>query len=127
MEGKIRILLVDDERDYVEILSMWLGEKGYKIFSAYNGREVTAALKENPVDIIFLDLHMPYADGIYALREIRKLHPKLPVILVTAFPEDPAVAKASALGIDGLFPKNGGLDQLTGLIQVAIRTHKDPP
>lgn len=125
MDRKVRILLVDDERDYVDSLSAWLTEKGHEVFASYNGQEAIAAVQNNLVDLVFLDLRMPHVDGIHALREIRKKQPHLPVILVTAFPDDPSIAEASALGIHGLFPKGGGFDRLTGLIQVAIRTHKD--
>ena len=124
MENKPRILLVDDEADYVDTISDWLRSKGYDVLASHNGAEALTLIKAQSVDIIFLDLRMPKSDGIQTLKQIRAINKELPVILVTGYAEDPAIAEANDLGISGIFPKEGGLDRLTQTLEVAIRTVK---
>ncbi len=124
MENKPRILLVDDEPDYVDTISNWLRSKGYDVLASHNGTEALALIKTQPIDIVFLDLRMPNSDGIQTLKRIREINKELPVILVTAYAEDPSIAEATDLGISGIFPKEGGLDRLTQTLEVAIRTVK---
>ena len=124
MDNKPRILLVDDETDYVDTISDWLRSKGYDVLASHNGTEALALIKAQSIDIVFLDLRMPKSDGIQTLKQIRAINKELPVILVTAYAEDPAIIEANDLGISGIFPKEGGLDRLTQTLEVAIRTVK---
>lgn len=124
MDNKPRILLVDDEADYVDTISEWLRSKGYDVSASHDGAEALALIKAQSIDIVFLDLRMPKEDGIQTLTQIRRINKELPVILVTAYAEDPAIVKANELGISGIFPKEGGLDKLTQTLEVAIRTVK---
>ena len=61
---KSTIMLVDDEKDFVEILSLRLTENGENVISAYNGSECLKALEKNGIDVIILDVKMPGMDGI---------------------------------------------------------------
>ena len=79
----INILLVDDERDFVEMLSLRLTDEGHRVSAAYDGQEALAALKENEPDVIILDIKMPGLDGIQTLKEIKAAHPLMEVILLT--------------------------------------------
>jgi DNA-binding NtrC family response regulator len=79
----INILLVDDERDFVEMLSLRLQEAGEKVVVAYNGRECLEKLEASDFDVVILDIKMPGMDGISTLREIKKLKPIVEVILLT--------------------------------------------
>ena len=124
MDKTPQILLVDDEADYVDTISDWLRSKGYDILVAYDGKMALTIIKSQAVDLVFLDLRMPKEDGIHTLEQIRKVNKELPVILVTAYAEDPIIVKANELGISGIFPKEGGLDKLTQTLEVVIRTVK---
>ncbi len=119
-----KILLVDDEPDYVDTISDWLRSKGYNVLVSHDGKGAIALIKSHSIDLVFLDLRMPKEDGIQTLKQIRKINKELPVILVTAYAEDPVIVKANDLGISGIFPKEGGLDKLTQTLEVAIRTVK---
>ena len=79
----IRILLVDDERDFVEMLSLRLREAGERVIEAYNGKECLDNLGETDIDVVILDIKMPGMDGIETLREIKRRHPIVEVILLT--------------------------------------------
>ena len=77
------ILLVDDEKDFVELLSMRLEEAGENVFPAYDGRMCLEVLKQKPIDVVILDIKMPGMDGIQVLRKIKVDHPLVEVILLT--------------------------------------------
>jgi DNA-binding NtrC family response regulator len=79
----IDILIVDDERDFVEILTMRLTDEGHRVRAAFDGDEGLAALAEAPSDVVILDIRMPKMDGITALKEIKRLYPIVEVILLT--------------------------------------------
>ena len=79
----IDILIVDDEQDFVEMLTMRLTDEGHRVRAAYDGDEGLAALEEAPCDVVILDIRMPRMDGITALKEIKRLYPVVEIILLT--------------------------------------------
>ena len=79
----IRLLIVDDEADFVEMLSLRLEEAGEKVVPAYNGRESLEVLKKLEIDVVILDIKMPGMDGIQTLKEIKKSFPLVEVIMLT--------------------------------------------
>ncbi|MDY6861546.1 MAG: response regulator [Thermodesulfobacteriota bacterium] len=79
----INSLVVDDEKDFVEMLSLRLQEAGGNVKGAYSGKECLEALAEADTDVVILDIKMPGMDGIETLREIKKRHPLVEVILLT--------------------------------------------
>ncbi len=79
----IDILIVDDERDFVEMLSLRLIDEGHRIRAAYDGEEGLASLEEALCDVVILDIRMPKMDGITTLKEIKRLYPVVEVILLT--------------------------------------------
>lgn len=78
-----RVLIVDDEKDFVEIFSLRLKETGEIIFTAHSGKECLDILGREIVDVVVLDIKMPGMDGIETLKEIKKRHPIVEVILLT--------------------------------------------
>ena len=79
----INLLVVDDEKDFVEMLSLRLKEVGEKVKVAYSGKECLEALIKADIDVVILDIKMPGMDGIETLREIKKRHSLIEVILLT--------------------------------------------
>ena len=71
----IEILIVDDEKDFVEMLSLRLEDAGHQVRGAYSAEEGLAALDEAECDVVILDIRMPGTDGITALMQIRARHP----------------------------------------------------
>lgn len=78
-----RILLVDDEKDFVEMLTLRLQEIGEEVLQAYSGLECLEKLKETEIDVVILDVKMPGMDGIETLQEIKKRYPLVEVIMLT--------------------------------------------
>ena len=78
-----KVLIVDDERDFVEMFSLRLQETGERVYTAYSGQESLDILSGEDIDVVVLDIRMPGMDGIETLKEIKKRHPIVEVILLT--------------------------------------------
>ncbi|MBW2029836.1 MAG: response regulator [Deltaproteobacteria bacterium] len=83
MKEKIRVLLVDDERQFVANMAALLRTRGFHVSSAYNGYEAVDAVKSERFDVIVLDLKMPGMDGLSTMSEIKRLAPDTEVIMLT--------------------------------------------
>jgi two-component system NtrC family response regulator len=125
MDDPIRVMVVDDEKDFLYTMEYWLKSKGYQVVTAANGLEAIEVIKKEALDIIFLDLHMPVMDGLDALKNIRQLNKDIPIILITAYASDEKVTEAEKYGISGLFYKYKDLSESTSLIETILRRHKD--
>ncbi|MCI8471054.1 MAG: response regulator transcription factor [Clostridia bacterium] len=81
------ILVVDDDKEIVGAIEIYLKKEGYNILKAYNGNQALKIIKENEIHLIILDIMMPEKDGMETLEEIRK-DKTIPVILLSAKSED---------------------------------------
>ena len=81
------ILVVDDDKEIVGAIEIYLKKEGYHILKAYNGNQALKNIQENEIHLIILDIMMPEKDGIETLEEIRK-DKSIPVILLSAKSED---------------------------------------
>ncbi|MBW1703936.1 MAG: response regulator [Deltaproteobacteria bacterium] len=80
---KTRVLMVDDEKEFVETLSERLILRDYDVTTAFNGEEAIDKVKNYLFDVIILDVLMPGMSGIETLREIKKIKPLIEVIMLT--------------------------------------------
>ena len=120
----IRVLLVDDEADFLQPVSFWLRSKGYDVATAPNGQDAIDSIGRAVPDIVFMDINMPGMNGLETLRNIRTTNQKLPVIMVTAaYQNEKYFAEANALGISGFFPKSHSLSELASIIETSLRVH----
>lgn len=81
------ILVVDDDKEIVGAIEIYLKKEGYNILKAYNGNQALKIIKETEIHLIILDIMMPEKDGMETLEEIRK-DKTIPVILLSAKSED---------------------------------------
>ncbi|OGP58477.1 MAG: hypothetical protein A2V67_02615 [Deltaproteobacteria bacterium RBG_13_61_14] len=79
----IRVLLVDDEEQFRAATSTILNRRGFSVTAAANGREALEKIRKDTIDVVILDLKMPEMDGNEVLRELKRLKPELPVIMLT--------------------------------------------
>ena len=121
----ISVLLVDDEADYTQPMAFWLKSKGYDVFSVTNGKDALNFIKETPPDIVFLDINMPVMDGPTTLKEIRGFNSDIPVIIISAYVDDPRAKGITAYGISGVFYKGSDFNEGLTLIEAVSRTHKN--
>ena len=100
----VKILLVDDEKPFVETLMKRLKKRDVEIVAAYNGQEGLDRLSEDDsIEVVILDIKMPVMDGMTALKEIKTKHPLVEVIMLTGH-------ATVETGIDGM--KEGAFDYL---------------
>jgi two-component system NtrC family response regulator len=78
------ILIVDDEKNYLTILSAVLEDVGFEVLTALSGKEALEIQKTSDLDLILTDMKMPTMDGIELLERIKSVNPDLPVIMMTA-------------------------------------------
>ena len=83
----MNVLVVDDDREIVDSISIFLSGEGYKALKAYDGIEALDILSENEVHLMILDIMMPKLDGIKTLMKLRESR-NIPVILLSAKSED---------------------------------------
>jgi DNA-binding response OmpR family regulator len=83
-EGRPRILLVDDEAQFREMLAEYLGDKGFEVFEAPSGEEALVQVPARQPHIVLLDLMMAGISGLETLRRIKGIRPETCVIMVTA-------------------------------------------
>ncbi|MGM0654827.1 MAG: sigma-54-dependent transcriptional regulator [Thermodesulfobacteriota bacterium] len=79
----VKILIVDDEKDFVEMFSLRLNRQGEKVSAAYSGQEALDLLEKTKIDVVILDIRMPGMDGIETLKKIKARYPLIEVILLT--------------------------------------------
>lgn len=120
MPGKI--LVVDDEPGFVELLTELLTTSGYSVTSAGNGRQAIACVNNDLPDLMILDIKMPTMDGYEVCRLLRddKRFMKIPVIMLTAMDELEDIKKGMSLGavsyISKPFERNMLLAMIQGLV-----------
>lgn len=102
----IEILIVDDEKDFVSTMEFWLKSQGYKVSTAFNGREGLNIIKKQKPHIVFLDITMPGMDGIETLRRIREIDEELPVVMITAYGSEEKRDAAYRLKANAFFDKS---------------------
>ena len=88
-ESQARILVIDDDEDFRFILSRTLEKEGYLVQAVGSGAEAVRAMKSQRFDLALVDIKMPEMGGRETIKEIRKLDPQLPVLLVTGSPDWP--------------------------------------
>lgn len=101
----LRILLVDDDQEFLTIMSQRIKSWGYEVLTVFTGREAIEMIKEKKADIVILDYKMPDIDGIATLAEIRKLDERIPVLVFTSFPDKRSLAGTEKLGVSAYIPK----------------------
>jgi CheY-like chemotaxis protein len=94
----LKVLLVDDEEDIIEVIQDRLEAYGFTVVTAGNGLDALKKLSMEKFDGVFLDVKMPEMGGIEALEEIRKKDKKIPIIIITSSSTREAAIEAMAKG-----------------------------
>ena len=119
-----KVLLVDDEEDFAEMLSLRLKELGEKVTVAYSGQEGLDTLAKTSIDVVILDIKMPGMDGIETLREIKKQYPIIEVILLTGHGSTETAVEGMKLGAFDYLMKPADFGDLAAKLEGA-RKRKD--
>jgi DNA-binding NtrC family response regulator len=99
----IRLLLVDDEEGYVNVLANRMALRGVDVIKSYSGSEAIRILRKNDFDVAVLDLKMEDMDGLEVLKIFKKMDPELMVIMLTG--HGSAQAASDGISLGALFNK----------------------
>ena len=116
------ILVVDDDKEIVESIEIYLKNEGFNIFKAYNGIEALEILVENEIHLILMDIMMPKLDGIKATIKIRE-EKNIPIILVSAKSEDTDKIIGLNIGADDYITKPFNLLELIARVKSNLRRY----
>jgi len=119
IEGPPKILLVDDEKEFVHTLSERLQTRDLASSIAYDGEQALSMIKEEVPDVMVLDLMMPGIDGIEVLRRIKQDHPKVEVIILTGHGSEKEQQQAEELGAFAYLHKPVNIDNLAKVMREA--------
>jgi two-component system alkaline phosphatase synthesis response regulator PhoP len=119
---KKTILVVDDEKDIVDLLSYNLNKEGFTVITARNGREALLRVKQKP-DLIILDVMMPEMDGLQVIQELKKEKnmASIPVILLTAKGSETDEIVGLEVGADDYIVKPIKIGKIVARVHAALR------
>jgi two-component system cell cycle sensor histidine kinase/response regulator CckA len=130
--GVVTVLLVEDFKKVRELLAEILCEGGYAVVEARDGLQALERLREQPVRVALLDMNMPQMGGFAAAKKMRKQHPEIKIVLMSAAFEDGFHVNLKALGVDAVLQKPVSSDTLldtlrrvTGFVK-AVPKSSDP-
>ncbi|HEX7802011.1 MAG TPA: sigma-54 dependent transcriptional regulator [Pseudoxanthomonas sp.] len=113
-------LIVDDERDIRELLTLTLGRMGLRIDTAANLGEAREHLSRNTYDLCFTDMNLPDGNGIELVGDISRLYPRTPVAMITAFGNVELAVEALKAGAFDFVSKPVDISVLRGLVKHAL-------
>ncbi len=116
-----RILVIDDDPGITSLLRRGLSYEGFQVYAAASGEEGLRLARENPPDLVVLDLMLPGLDGLEVLRRLRSADPQLPVLMLTARDTAEDQIKAFGLGAEDYVVKPFRFEVLLARIQARLR------
>lgn len=118
-----RILVVDDEPQPRDIAAQMLAYHGYKVDTVSSGEEALAFIKQNPVDLVLLDMLMaPGMNGYQTYQELTKLHSRQKAIIASGFSRGSDMEATLALGANGFIKKPYSIKQLGEAVKKALQS-----
>jgi CheY-like chemotaxis protein len=111
------ILYIDDEKTVLEVGTLMLQKLGYNVLVANNGYRAIQILKENKVAFVILDMLMPDMNGYEIYHQLKKIQPKIKVLLASGYTGDQSEERLESIGFDGYLQKPFNLKQLSEKIE----------
>lgn len=119
-----KILVVDDEEKIVEVIKSYLEKDGYKVITAYNGKDAMEVYSRENISLIILDLMLPDISGEEICAKIRK-ESRVPIIMLTAKVEEENILKGFDLGTDDYITKPFSPRQLIARVKAVLKRSED--
>ncbi len=119
----MKILIVDDEQDVLDLFNDLFRKKDYEIESALGGKTALDMIQKSRPDIVLLDIKMPDMNGIEVLQQIKKIDPSIEVVMLTAYGYDEKLIDESMKkGASGYISKNLPLQQIINTFGTLLKT-----
>lgn len=113
---KDKVLLVDDEPDFIKFLSARMKARGVDVETAQNGEEALSKVKAKNYDVIFLDLAMPGLDGIQTLKQLREVNSEVQIIMLSGHGNVRKTVEALKLGAVDFLEKPADIEDIMSKI-----------
>jgi len=120
MNKTIRLLMVDDEAEFLDSIAERLEQRGFSVFKAYDGEQAVAIAERERFDLAVVDLRMPGMDGTALLEVLKREHKYLEVIILTGHGTVESAFECSKLGAFGYLAKPFDLDRLLDVLKDAF-------
>jgi two-component system response regulator HydG len=117
---KTNILVVDDQVGMLETFTDILEDKDFNVVTADNGFTAISKTKEQAFDLVFMDIKMPSLNGVQTLRELKKVNPKITVIMMTAYSAEDLIEEALKEGAYAVIYKPFDVDKVIQDIERAL-------
>jgi len=117
--NKIKLLLVDDEIDFLEMIAERLALKGFEVITASTGPEAIAASEKGLFDVAVVDFQMPGMDGTQVLKALKENHKHLEIIMLTGHATIDSAVESTKLGAFKYLEKPYSFDKLVEIIKEA--------
>ncbi len=121
-QDAIRVLLVDDEAGFSDVMTKRLGKRGISVTAALSGTAGIQTLRKQDFDVAVLDLKMEDMDGIEVLQIFKKMVPSMPVIMLTGHGSEKAAKDGIAYGAYDYLLKPCELSDLLAKIRAAVKS-----
>ena len=123
---KEKILVVDDEKDILELIDFNLTKNGYRVRTVTSGEEALDLIKENDYDLIILDLMLPGVDGFDICKIIKadKHKSNIPIVMVTAKADEADKVAGLEIGADHYVTKPFSPRELLAIVKATLRSSK---
>ena len=120
MHGKVKLLIIDDERVALRNLEHIMKKEGYDVVGTQSGANALKLLEEQPFDVVLTDLRMGKVDGMEILRRCREIHPDTEVVMITGFATLESGVEAMKHGAFYYIAKPFKLDAVRKVVQEAV-------
>jgi CheY-like chemotaxis protein len=107
------VLFIDDEKMVLEVGSLMLQKLGYNVLAASNEHKAIKILKENEVAFVILDMLIPGMNGYEIYHQLKKIQPKVKILLASGYPGDQSEMRLENIGFNGYLQKPFNLKQLS--------------
>ena len=120
MSGRRKILIVDDEPDFLQLLKVRLESDDYQVVTAANGKEGLERMKSEKPDVVLLDIMMPKINGLDVLKKMRTRDKSLPIFMLSGYADEKRFKTALRHRASGFIIKSEGLQRQLRTIQAAL-------
>ncbi len=120
MVTKRKVLIVDDNIDFLENIIEIIESNGYEAVRAHDGFKALDTVEKNGIDLVLMDVRMPGIDGIETFKKLKQVSPEIPVIMMTAQTENDRIREALRGGANGALEKPLDIEKLTCSMKKAI-------
>ncbi|MCP4458479.1 MAG: response regulator [Cytophagales bacterium] len=115
-----RILIAEDSSVIQNLTKKILSQLQYEISTVKNGQEVLDDLKNNPCDLVLMDIHMPVMDGMECAREIRSSNNEVPIVAITGNANNYSMDDFKEAGINNFLPKPLNYDHMLEMVKTYV-------